>query len=138
MKASRIACAVSDIVTALLIAVSVFVALPSRWWPVDVGAVLLIALLGAAGVGLLAKASWAEKVARSASIASLVMGFALVATLALTASYLRGIYGPVGRGGALILALVAALVIPYLLVFPSLQLLWLGALRPAASKEKSP
>lgn len=124
--------------TALLIAAGVFIGLPSRWWPVDVGAVLLVVLLGAAGVGLLSKAPWGEKVARLASIASLVIGLGLVATLAITASYLRGIYGPVGRGGALILALVAALAIPYLLVFPALQLAWLGALRPGESKEKSP
>lgn len=134
MKASRIACAVCDIVTAILIAAGVFVGLPARWWLVDAGAVILIALLGAAGIGLLMRASWGEKVARSASIAALAFGLGLVATLALTASYLRGIYGPVGRGGALILLLVAALAIPYLLVFPSLQLVWLGAQR----KEKSP
>lgn len=120
-----------DIVTAILIALGVFMGLPSRWWPIDAGAVVLIVLLAVAGVGLLAKARWGERVARSASIASLVMGLGLVATLALTASYLRGIYGPVGRGGALILVLVAALAIPYLLVFPALQLAWLG-------KEKSP
>jgi hypothetical protein len=125
---------VCDLLVAILVAVGVFMGLPARWWLVDGGAVVLIVLLAAAGVGLLLRAPWAEKVARSASIAALAMGLALVATLGVTASYLRGIYGPVGRGGALILVLVAALAIPYLLVFPSLQLLWLGALR----KEKSP
>jgi hypothetical protein len=48
-----------------------------------------------------------------------------VATLALTASYLSGIYGPVGKGGALILVLVAALALPYLVVLPASQLVWL-------------
>lgn len=119
--------------TAILIAAAVFVGLPARWWLVDVGALVLVAFLAAAGVGLLLRAPWGEKVARSASIASLAIGLALVATLGVTASYLRGIYGPVGRGGALILVLVAALAIPYLLVFPALQLAWLGTLR----KEKS-
>jgi hypothetical protein len=133
VKPSRVACAVCDIVTAILIAAAVFMGLPTRWWLVDAAALVLIALLGAAGVGLLLRAPWGEKVARSASIASLAVGLGLVATLGVTASYLRGIYGPVGRGGALILVLVAALAIPYLLVFPALQLVWLGLLR----KEKS-
>ena len=115
--------------TAILIAAAVFMGLPTRWWLVDTAAVVLIALLGVAGVGLLLRAPWGERVARSASIASLAVGLALVATLGVTASYLKGIYGPVGRGGALILVLVAALAIPYLLVFPTLQLVWLGVLR---------
>jgi hypothetical protein len=32
----------------------------------------------------------------------------------------------VGRGGALLLVLVAALVVPYLLLLPAAQLLWIG------------
>jgi hypothetical protein len=57
----------------------------------------------------------------------------LVATLAITASFLSGIYGPVGRGGALILALAAALALPYLIVLPSAQLVWLGPFRRVTS-----
>ena len=63
--------------------------------------------------------------ARVASTVTLVLGLLLVGTLAVTVSYLRGIYGPVGRGGALILTLVTALVLPYLVVLPG-QLVWLG------------
>jgi hypothetical protein len=65
-------------------------------------------------------------VARVASTVTLVLGLLLVGTLAVTVSYLRGIYGPVGRGGALILTLVTALVLPYLVVLPAVQLVWLG------------
>jgi hypothetical protein len=88
--------------------------------------VILIALLGASGVGLLARKPWAVQVTRVASIVALVLGLVLIGILAITASYLSGIYGPVGRGGAIILALVAALALPYLVALPVSQLLWLG------------
>ena len=45
--------------------------------------------------------------------------------LAVTASHLAGLYGPVGRGGALILAVVGLLVVPYLVLLPVAQLVTL-------------
>ena len=50
-----------------------------------------------------------------------VAGAATVTTLASTAGYLAGLYGPVGRGGALILGVVALLVLPYLVLLPLAQ-----------------
>jgi hypothetical protein len=70
---------------------------------------------------------------------ALALGLALVTWLALTASWLSGVYGPVGRGGALLLAFVAALALPYLVVLPAVQLVWLRAIawsRPA--RESAP
>lgn len=118
-----------NLMVAALIMVGVFRALPSRWWPVDTVAVILVALLAAAGIGLIRRTPWAARVARVASFVVLGVGLVLVAVLALTASYLSAIYGPVGRGGALILSLVAALVLPYLVAVPAWQLVWLGAKR---------
>jgi hypothetical protein len=118
-----------DLVTALLLLGGVWGVLPARWWPVDVGATLLGALLAVSGAGLLAGTPWARRVGLVAGGAALVLGLALVTTLALTASYLSGLYGPVGRGGAVILALVAALALPYLVLFPAAQLV---ALRKSA------
>jgi hypothetical protein len=117
---------VGDVVAAVLVLFAVFAALPARWWLVDGGAIVVAGLLGAAGGGLLAQTPWAERVARAASIGVLGIGLVLIATLALTASYLSGVYGPVGRGGAVILALSAALAIPYLVILPAAQLVWLG------------
>jgi hypothetical protein len=118
-----------DVVAAGVTALGVFAGLPARYWPIDVPAAVLSVLLAAAGVGLLARTPWAERAARVASMASLALGLLLIAVLALTASYLSGIYGPVGRGGAIILVLVAALAIPYLVALPASQLYWLGAAR---------
>src|SRR5215471_18912021 len=117
---------IADLASAALIYLGVFQGLPSRWWPIDGPAVVVIAIFAAAGAGLLGNASWAPKVAWVASAISLVLGILLVATLALTAGFLSGVYGPVGRGGALILALVAALALPYLVVLPAAQIVWLG------------
>ena len=50
----------------------------------------------------------------------------LFAALVLTASWLAGVYGPVGRGGAMIFGLVAAMVLPYTILLPAAELLWLG------------
>jgi hypothetical protein len=125
---------VANFLAAGVVVFAVFVGLPARWWVVDGGAIVLTALLGAAGGGLVAKKPWAEGVARGASVAVLVIGLVFIATLALTASYLAGVYGPVGRGGAVILTLGAALAIPYLVVFPAAQLVWLG---PRARRTKT-
>ena len=96
-------------ISAILVYLGVFEGLPARYWLVDGGAALLIALFAGAGFGLLtrravgvARRRWPARSPRSC------WGSLLVSTLALTASYLSGVYGPVGKGGALILGLVAA------------------------------
>jgi hypothetical protein len=126
---------VANLIAAAVALFGVFVALPARWWPVDAGALVVGALLAASGVGLVAKKAWADRAARWAAAAVLAMGLAFVAILAVTASYLSGIYGPVGRGGAVILVLVAALALPYLVVLPLAQLVWLG---PRVKKSAKP
>jgi len=126
---SRRACLVfgiADVVSALLLALGVFVGLPDRWWLVDTGGALLILALGAAGGGLIAGTKWAEQVARAASALALAVGLAFLGAVALAASYLSGIYRPVGKGGAIIFILVGAMMVPYLVILPSLQLVWLG------------
>ena len=115
----------ADLVRAAIIAVGVFAGLPSRWAPVDAVALVLVALDLSAGVGLLAGTSWAVRVARLGSATVLAVGLALISVLAVTASWLSGVYGPVGLGGAVVAALVAALALPYLVVLPVVQLLWL-------------
>jgi hypothetical protein len=115
-----------DVVAAGVVVLGVFVGLPARWWVVDVPAAIIALFLAAAGAGLLLGAPWGKRVARAASIVALALGLALVTTLAVTASYLTGIYDAVGRGGAVIFALVAALALPYLVALPAAQLLWLG------------
>jgi hypothetical protein len=124
-RRSALVFGIADLVTAALVAFGVFVALPSRWAPVDVAALALTAIDLAAGVGLLADTPWGPRVARVASAVALALGLWLVTVLAVTASWLSGVYGPVGLGGAVILALVAALALPYLVAMPIVRLVWL-------------
>jgi hypothetical protein len=123
---------VADLLTAAGVGLGVFVALPARWWPVDGVAATLTALEVAAGVGLLTRASWGERVARAASAAALGAGLFTVTMLALTASWLSGIYGPIGGGGAILLTLVGALAFPYVVVLPVVELVWLWRSRAGA------
>jgi len=115
-----------NLVSAGLAGVGVFGGLPDRYWPVDVTALVLIVLLAVSGAGLLFRTSWSAACARIAAAISLAVGLALVSALAVTASYLAGIYGPVGRGGSIIFVLVLALATPYLVAVPIAELLWLG------------
>lgn len=105
---------------------AVFRGLPARWWPVDGGAIVLAALLLASGAALLAKHRLAEPLTRAAGLVTLALGLALFASLVLTASWLAGVYGSLGQGGAALFAMVALLVLPYLVVFPAALLAWVG------------
>jgi hypothetical protein len=122
-----------DLLSALLVYLGVFEGLPTRYWLVDTLAALALLALLAGGVGLLSNARWGPWAARMGAAVALAIGLALVGVTAISVSYLSGIYGPVGRGGALILTLVAALALPYLVVLPAAQLAWLGPWRRADS-----
>jgi hypothetical protein len=114
-----------NVLSALVIAVGVFLGLPERYLPVDGGAVLLMALLLASGVGLLTQARWGALVAAVASGVTLGLGLLFIAALSISAAFLAGVYGPVGRGGAVIFVLVLALAIPYVVAIPLAELVWL-------------
>src|SRR5262249_45422202 len=105
-----------NLVSALLVYLGVFEGLPARYWPIDTAAAIVSLALVAGAIGLFGDARWGRWAARIAAIVALGAGLALVSALAVTVSYLSGIYGPVGRGGAIILTLVAAMALPYLIV----------------------
>ncbi len=125
-KRARILCAIGSFTSALVSVGGVFGGLPARWAPVDVSAVIVGLACAGSGVLWLLDSRYAERVARVVSTAVLALGIVLVVVLAWTASYLSGIYGPVGKGGASLLLFVAALVLPYGIALPSAQLLYLG------------
>jgi hypothetical protein len=125
----RIVFGVADALAAAVVLAAVFGGLPARSLLVDGPAVTVAGLFAAASVGLLARRAWADSVARIAAAVSLAVSLALLTGVALSVSYLLGIYGQVGRGGALVFGLAAALAVPYLLVLPIAQLLWVGPRR---------
>jgi hypothetical protein len=118
-----------NIASAVLVYLGVFEGLPARWWPVDVVAALVLVAFVAGAAGLFGDAKWGRWAARIAATVALGVGLLLISLLAVSASYLSSIYGPIGRGGALILILVAAMALPYLIVLPAAQLVWLGPWR---------
>jgi hypothetical protein len=118
-----------DVALALLLLFMIWVALPARWWPVDVVGTLLALLLGVSGAGLLQGRPWALRVALIAGWTALGIGASLVTALAFTVSHVAGLYGPVGQGGALILFTVTLLIVPYLVALPAVQVYLLT--RPA-------
>jgi hypothetical protein len=124
---SRVVFGTLDVVTATVLAIGVFIGLPARWLPLDAPAGLLVFLLAVAGIGLLLDASWSESLARVAIRVVLAFALLFFGFVASSISYLYGIYGAVGRGGATLFILIAALAIPYLFALPVTELLWLGS-----------
>lgn len=125
-RRARIGFGIANVAVAVFVVAGVFRFLPTRWWVVDTGAAIVGLLLGASGVALLAKASVAEKLTRIASGLVLVIGLALVTALVSTAGWIAGVYGQVGASGAIIFGLVGALVLPYVVVLPAVELAWIG------------
>lgn len=133
-KGARIGFGVVNLGVAALVAWGVFRLLPTRWWVVDDGAAIVALLMAASGFALLANHRLAETVTRIAGFVVLALGLGVFAALALTASWLYGVYGPVGKGGTALFTLVALLVFPYVVVLPAALLVWVG---PRARREPS-
>lgn len=126
----------ANVAVALFVAAGVFRFLPARWWVVDLGAVVVAGLLGASGAALLANARLAETLTRVAAALVLALGLTLFGALVITASWISGVYSQVGATGAILFGLVAALVLPYIVVLPAVELAWLGPRKRPASEPK--
>lgn len=125
----------TNLTVALATGIGVFAGLPLRWWVVDIPSVLVIGSLLTAAGGLLSGAPWGHRVARITGTVQLLVGLVLVTLLSSSVSYLWGTYGAVGRGGALVMGLIVLLVVPYFIVLPAAQLVWIGpSLRSSKGK----
>ena len=118
------------------LASAVFIGLPARSPIVDLPVIALTALMLASAGALLTRRSFGLSLLRVSALAGLVLGLGLVAALALSAAYLSGIHGDAGRRGALTLTLVMALAVPYLLLYPCVQLLWVHVERSAGRPKR--
>jgi len=110
-----------------------FSGLTARDLWVDLPAVLLAAMLLSSSAGLLRNAPWALRMLRACASIELLIGVVAIAALALSASYLVGTHGDLGRSGALTMTLVLALMLPYLVLYPVLQLIWVYARQHASA-----
>jgi hypothetical protein len=133
-KKARLGFGIANVLVGGAVALCIWRLLPTRWWVVDGGAAIVSLLLVASGIALLRHARLAERITRVAAFVVLALGLAVFAALVLTASWIHGVYGPVGKGGAIIFALVALMVLPYVVILPLVELLWIG---PRAARPKS-
>lgn len=129
---SQLGIACAQGVIGLLLIVGIWLGLPARWWPVDVfGSVLALGALSAAVIVWFPKArSRALQWIRVVLWAELVLGSLAITLLAVSMAQLAGSYGPVGGGGALLMGIIAALILPYLVALPVLQLRALARAEP--------
>jgi hypothetical protein len=124
LRTQRLIGSTQLVIGALLLA-AIWLALPARYWPIDLAGNALAALCVASGAGMLARRAWGTRLARITSWITLAFGLLLTTGLASTISHLAGSYGPVGAGGAALMFTIALLVLPYLVGLPLLQLAWL-------------
>src|SRR5262249_27088183 len=93
--------------------------------------------LGVSGILLLANHRAKDGVTRIAAFVVLALGLALVTALTITAAWLAGVYGPVGKGGAGLFGLLAALVAPYFVALPIAEVAWSVPRLPATATPTS-
>jgi hypothetical protein len=120
-----------DLAFAALYAWFGFVFTPGRSTPFNVALALVCALLAAGGVGLIAGARWSRAVAMVACALLLAFAAVVIVLLVMSSAYLRGIYGPLGQGMAVMSLLVAALVVEAFALLPLFQLRFLLGQRRA-------
>ena len=68
---------------------------------------------------------WAGAALRACALVELCVGLLAVAGLGISAAYFGGVHGELGRSGLMTFILGMTLLLPYLIVYPSVQLLWL-------------
>ncbi len=114
-----------DVAFAALYAWIGFVLAPAHWLPFSVGLAFTCVLLAVGGLGLVFHQRWARPAAIAASIVLLVFAALVILGLVASSAYLRGIYGALGQGMAVMALIVAALVIELFALLPLFQLRFL-------------
>jgi hypothetical protein len=138
-RRSEILFAVGNLVPAIVLGVGLY-ALPVRWWPADIvigSAVIAVPVTSAVAFG---RPLASRKALRVGAGVLLAIGFVLLAAALLSVAFLSGIHGDFGQGGMTLMALIAFLVLPYAIVYPVLELRWVGpaAKKPAKAAESAP
>ncbi len=127
----RVGFGIGNLLAAALLAAGIS-ALPVRFWAVD-GPLAAVALaLAASSVVMFTNVSWASVALRGAAFALLALGLVLVTLTVLTLVYLAGVHGRWLGGSGQVTELALALVVPYTLVYPVVELLCVPAGEPGA------
>jgi len=124
---------VLNALSALVLLVGLFGVVQPRFWALDVPLAMIALLELASAVGLLAKLPWALRALSVSAWVSFGLGLLVVSCILLTIVFLRGIHGDYGVAGLAVSALIVALLVPYTIVLPAVELLWLKRQRGESS-----
>jgi hypothetical protein len=124
-RRSEILFGLGNLVPAIVLGVGLF-ALPTRWLPADlvVGSALLVLVASSAVV--FGRPALSRVALRVGARVLLGLGLLLVSVAALSIAFLAGIHGDFGQGGVALMSLIAFLVLPYAVVYPLIELYWVG------------
>lgn len=129
----QVAFGVWNALSAVVLWVGDFVVQP-RFWALDVPLGLIALVQLASAVALLAKLPWALRALAIAAWVSFALGLLVLSLVVLSMVFLRGIHGDYGVAGLAVSGLIIALLVPYVVLMPALQLLWLNAQRAEAPR----
>jgi hypothetical protein len=121
----RVIFAVLNALVAVILLVGVFGLIQPRFWALDAPAALLGAVELVSAVALFARLPWALRALSVAAWVTFVGGLLLVGLIILTMVFLRSVHGEDGMVATAVSGLVIALLVPYTLLLPVVQLLWL-------------
>lgn len=125
--------AASDLVALLVVLGFWQGALPARYLPFDVALASLSGTYAVSIAGLLRGGRSGARAASWATLLRMLGGLAFLVLLAMTAADVSGRFGPIGPVGAGFMFFGMALFVPYLLVFPALQVAYLSTHHGALS-----
>ncbi|HYQ28993.1 MAG TPA: hypothetical protein VER04_17305 [Polyangiaceae bacterium] len=121
----RIVFGVLNVLSALVLLVGVFGVVQPRFWALDLPAAIIALVDLVSALGLLARLPWALRALEVSAWVSFVLGMTIVTLIAITIVFLRGIHGDYGLAALAVSSLIVALLVPYTVLLPALQLLWL-------------
>ena len=121
----RVTFGVLNAVSALVLLVGVFAVVQPRFWVLDVPAAIIAIASLVSAVALLARLPWALRALTVSAWVSFVLGLTIVTLIAITIVFLRGIHGDYGVAALAVSSLIILLLVPYTVVLPAIELLWL-------------
>jgi hypothetical protein len=111
-----------DVLFAALYGVLGLFVAPSRSALFNGSLMVVAGLLGLAGLALLLRWPVGRRLGIVACVALLVFSVVVLALLVASSAFLYGVYGPLGRGMALLSLVIAALVVELFALLPLFQL----------------
>src|SRR6185369_10931924 len=121
----RLTFGILNALSALVLLVGLFGVVEPRFWALDVPLLTIALLELVSAVGLLAKLPWAMRALAVSAWISFGLGLLVVSLIVLTMVFLLGIHGDFGVAALAVSSLIVALLVPYTVVLPAIELLWL-------------